>query len=191
LAKKSIIISRNFDFNKLDKELPKVLETGMRRLGRSAAKGAKEKIDKGLSPRLAHSTLQLRKERGTGGTKPLFETGNLYRSIKATDDGGVEMLHYGFLHEKGYKVPNVPLGYERKTGARSGVMTVQDFSKDSSPKGFNWKQSKPIFHPTKKIPADVPARPFITPSDKEILEPAKKIHMDILKALSIPNKELT
>lgn len=175
MAKKSIIISRDFDFNKLSKELPKVLETGMRRIGRSAAKGAKEKIDKGLSPRLAHSTLQLRKERGTGGTKPLFETGNLYRSIKATDDGGVEMLHYGFLHEKGYKVPNVPLGYEKKTGKG----------------GFSWQQSKPIFHPTKKIPKDVPARPFITPSEKEILEPTKKIHMDILKALSVPNKELT
>ena len=87
MAAQYIVTKRNFDFHKLLDNIPKILDKGTKRLGRSAAKGAKERISKGLKPRLKASTLQLRRERGTGGTKPLFETGSLFRSIKANDEG--------------------------------------------------------------------------------------------------------
>tara|TARA_R100001594_G_scaffold28676_3_gene53948 strand:+ start:505 stop:1023 length:519 start_codon:yes stop_codon:yes gene_type:complete len=169
LAAQYIVTKRNFDFHKLLDNIPKILDKGTKRLGRSAAKGAKERISKGLKPRLKASTLQLRRERGTGGTKPLFETGSLFRSIKANDEG-FTMNEYGWYHEKGFTVQNVPLGFKNK--------------------GSNWQQAKPFFHPNKKIKKKVPARPFIFPSEKEILDPMKKIYMDMLKALSIRMKTI-
>ena len=66
------------------------------------------------------------------------------------------MNKYGWYHEKGYTVKNVPIGYDK---------------------------GRPIFHGSKKIKKDVPARPFIMPSEKEILDPMKKIYMDINKAM--------
>ena len=95
-------VTTNFDFMKLRDKVEKVLSDGTRRITRSAAKGAKQRIEKGLTPPLRQSTLDMRKKRGTGGSKPLFETGELYRSIKSTKDG-VEMLGYGLNHHRGYK----------------------------------------------------------------------------------------
>ena len=181
MAKKSVRISRNFDFGKLERAIPKILNDGMRRIGRSAAKSAKKRIDDGLfvdemgkkfKEPLKYSTLALRKERGTGGSKPLFETGELHRSIKPTKEG-FEMLEYGIYHNEGYTVKNVPLGYEKKSS------------------GGGWQQSKPIFHPTKKISKKVPARPFIYPLKEEILDPIKKIVMDMRKKLRTSMKEIT
>jgi len=146
----------NISFQKLYDKLPEILEKGGRRITRSSAKGAKDRIDKGLSPPLKRSTIELRKEKGTGGTKPLYETGSLYRSIKSTDEG-LEMKKYGWYHHKGFTVKNVPVGFEN---------------------------GKPVFHKSKKISKKVPARPFIFPSKKEILEPMKKIYMDVRKSLS-------
>jgi hypothetical protein len=111
LARGLIQIKKNFDFFKLSKKFPKIMSDGGRRITRSAAKGAKEKIDKGLTPSLKKSTIQLRKDRGLGGTKPLYATGELYRSIKSTKDG-LEMLHYGWYHHKGFTAKNVPIGFQ-------------------------------------------------------------------------------
>ena len=77
------------------------------------------------------------------------------------------------LHNEGYTVKNVPLGYEKKSS------------------GGGWQQSKPIFHPTKKISKKVPARPFIYPLKEEILDPIKKIVMDMRKKLRTSMKEIT
>ena len=153
----------NIDFLQLANRISRNISDGTRRIIRSAEKGAKERIDKGLYPPLRQSTIQLRKERGTGGTKPLYETGALYRSIKSTDEG-LEMLEYGWYHEKGYTVKNVPI---KKN-----------------------KQGRIFFHGKKKIQKKVPARPFIMPSQKEILEPMKKLYMDMKKALTTPLREV-
>ena len=135
-------VTTNFDFMKLRDKVDKVLSDGMGEITHSAAKGARERIEKGLTPPLKQSTLDMRKKRATGGSKPLYETGALHRSIKSTKDG-VEMLDYGLKHHRGYR-----------------------------------NRKKSLF-PN----AQVPARPFIEPSKKDILDPMKKLYMDMHKAL--------
>lgn len=93
-----------YNAGKLASQLPKIIEKYMQRYARSAEKGSKEAIDKGLKPPLSEFTIEHRKNKGQGGSKPLFATGNLYRSIKGTSEG-LEMLAYGLKHQKGYKNP--------------------------------------------------------------------------------------
>jgi len=96
----------NFSFAKLSSAMPRIIEKTMSRYARSSAKGAKKNIDKGVKPKLAISTLNIRQKRGITGTKPLFETGNLYRSIK-TEKNTLTMLNYGLEHHNGFKTkPN-------------------------------------------------------------------------------------
>ena len=61
----------------------------------------------GVTPKLKPSTIQIRNARGTGGSTPLYETGALANSLKATKDG-IKGLHYGELHYKGYKPKQIP-----------------------------------------------------------------------------------
>tara|TARA_Y100001963_G_C6522006_1_gene327047 strand:- start:29 stop:454 length:426 start_codon:yes stop_codon:yes gene_type:complete len=86
---------------KLASNFPRIIEKHMQRYARSAEKGSKEAIDKGLTPPLKKITTIIRHNKGITGTKPLYETGNLYRSIKA-NDGKLTMLEYGFKHHKGF-----------------------------------------------------------------------------------------
>ena len=55
-----------------------------------------------LNP-LKKSTMDIRKERGISGNKPLLATGALHNSIKPTSDG-VEMKGYGLWHAVGFNV---------------------------------------------------------------------------------------
>ena len=95
--------------------MPKILEKHMQRTGRSSAQGARAAIEKGVSPKLEQSTIDRRKYKVKvatggysqgGGTKPLFHTGTLHRSIKGTSEG-LQMWDYGlFQHEgKGHFPP--------------------------------------------------------------------------------------
>lgn len=145
---------------RLRDKLDKILSKGGQRITRSAAKGARERIEKGLAPPLQQSTLELRKDMGIGGTKPLFATGALHRSIKSTKDG-LEMLEYGLYHHYGYTTKKVPTKLRR----------------DGS--GFFANASK-----------QVPARPFIFPSEKEILDPMKKTIMALRKALTTRTRRI-
>ena len=94
-------VSVSYNAGKLASQMPKIVEKYMQRYAKSAEKGSKEAIDKGLSPYLKDSTLKIRKNRKITETKPLYETGNLYRSIKGTSEG-LQMLNYGLLHHKGF-----------------------------------------------------------------------------------------
>lgn len=97
----------NFDFGRLARELPKIIEKSSQRYARSSEKGSKENIDKGVRPKLKPATLARRKRRGTGGSKPLFETGALYRSIKGTSEG-LTLNKYGWYHHSGDLKPGTP-----------------------------------------------------------------------------------
>ncbi len=110
-------IKTNFSFSKLASELPKIIEKNSQRYARSSAEGARENISKGLSPALKKSTLDIRKKRGTGGTKPLYETGNLYRSIKGTSEG-LQMNKYGIYHHKGFTTGATSMIPNKKVDAR-------------------------------------------------------------------------
>ena len=159
-------VTSNFSFMKLAGKLPETLQSSMNNMAQSAVRGAKERIDKGLSPPLRQSTIELRQERGTGGTKPLYETGALHRSIKlsraldksglSTAGVGVNMLEYGWHQHKGFTSKNVPIGF---------------------------KNGKPQFLRNKKISKKVPARPFIFPSEKDLTDSLQKTMININKAL--------
>ena len=98
-------------------------------MARSAEKGAKEAIAKGLKPKLKKITVDSRKKRGTGGTKPLFETGALFRSIKGTNEG-LEMLHYGYKHHIGDAGKNTPPRPFIRTDNKQILETFNAFKKD-------------------------------------------------------------
>ena len=152
-------ITTTFDFGKLAGKMPKIIEKHMQRTGRSSAQGAKEAISKGLTPPLKKSTIQIRKQRGTGGTKPLFETGSLHSSIKSTKDG-LEMNSYGIHHHYGFTPKQIPF-------ILGQVSKKRDF----------------IAFANKKKGIKVPARPFILPSKKTILKSFDAFRKDIRKAL--------
>ena len=144
-----------FDFGKLENKMPKIIEKYFQSAYRSSAKGAKERIDKGLSPPLKKSTIAIRKARGKGGTKPLYETGDLHRSIKGTSEG-IEMNKYGIYHHKGF------------TPKKRPIKVVKGESE--------W------FILNKKG-IKVPARPFIMPSEKDITPAFERLRKGIRKAL--------
>ena len=79
----------------------------MQRTARSSATGAKEAIDRGVAPPLKKTTIDRRKRAGTGGSKPLFETGNLHKNIKGTSEG-LEMNIYGLYHHQGHSKGHFP-----------------------------------------------------------------------------------
>ena len=150
-------VKTTFDFGKLASQMPKILEKHTQRTARSSATGAREAIDKGVAPPLKKSTIEIRKQRGTGGSKPLFETGALYRSIKGTS-GGLEMLNYGLYHHRGYKTQG------------------EEFMKF---RGGSYQTADASMIPNKKVPA----RQFIKPSEKTILKSFDAFRKDIRKAL--------
>ena len=137
--------------------MPKILEKHTQRTARSSATGAREAIQKGVSPPLKDSTIEIRKKRGTGGTKPLFETGELFRSIKGTSEG-LEMWNYGLYHHRGYETQG-----EEFMEFRGGSYQTADAS----------------MIPNKKVPA----RQFIQPSKRTILKSFDAFRKDLRKAL--------
>lgn len=90
----------NFDFGKLEREMPKIIHNYLDRKIRSAERGSKENIDKGVKPELKKETIDRRKRRGITGTKPLYETGELYRSIHSTEEG-LSIQRGGVWHHTG------------------------------------------------------------------------------------------
>ena len=108
-------IKMNFSFNKLLKNIPKIINSSMSNISKESAEESKKAIDSGLAPPLKKSTIAMRKwknKKGIAsgvGTKPLKFTGALYNSIKPTKDG-LEMLKYGIYHNRkgGFKPKNVP-----------------------------------------------------------------------------------
>ena len=124
----------SYDAGELASEMPKIIEKYMQRYARGAEKGSKEAIDKGLEPPLSEFTIEHRKNKGQGGSKPLFATGNLYRSIKGTSEG-LEMLGYGLKHQRGYKNPiknwaRVPARPFIQTSRKEILTAFNKFKKD-------------------------------------------------------------
>jgi hypothetical protein len=122
-------IKTNFDFGKMANKLPGIIEKTMQRYARSSATGSREAIDSGVSPALEESTLKRRKRRGTGGSKPLYETGTLYRSIKGSSEG-LEMKGYGFLHHTGDLHPKTPQRKFIQISQKQIMPTLDKFKKD-------------------------------------------------------------
>ena len=109
----------------------------------------------GVKPKLKPSTIQIRKARGTGGTTPLYETGALVNSLKATKEG-IKGLHYGELHYKGFKPKQIP--FKIVKGEREWFMP--------NTKGIR-----------------VPARNFIAMDKTKMAKPINNLMKQIGKAL--------
>ena len=112
--------------------MPRLIEKHLQRTARSSAEGARENISKGVEPPLKQSTIDRRKARGTGGTKPLFETGSLFRSLKGTSEG-LDMIGYGYLHHIGDvgQYLNMKKRREFITISKKQIMpTLDKFKKD-------------------------------------------------------------
>ena len=122
-------IRTTFDFGKLARQMPKILEKHTQRTARSSATGAREAIDKGVSPPLKKATIARRKRAGTGGSKPLFETGALHRSIRGTSEG-LEMNTYGLYHHQGHSKGHFPARPFIQPSERTILKSFDAFRKD-------------------------------------------------------------
>ena len=122
-------IRTTFDFGKLARQMPKILEKHTQRTARSSATGAREAIDKGVSPPLKKSTIARRKRAGTGGSKPLFETGALHRCIRGTSEG-LEMNTYGLYHHQGHSKGHFPARPFIQPSEKTILKSFDAFRKD-------------------------------------------------------------
>ena len=122
-------VKTTFDFGKLASQMPKILEKHTQRTARSSATGAREAIERGVSPPLKKITIETRKRRGTGGTKPLFETGALHRSIKGTSEG-LQMFNYGLFHHEGHKTGHFPARPFIQPSGKAILKSFDAFRKD-------------------------------------------------------------
>ena len=107
-------IRTTFDFGKLAKfvaseaftsQVSKMLGGGIVESSRAFMKSG------GVTPKLEQSTIDIRKMRGSGGTTPLYESGDLADSLNVKKDG-IWGLHYGkyqyegFITSKNSMIPN-------------------------------------------------------------------------------------
>ena len=100
-------ITSNFSFKKLLNFVRSDAFATQKRkmLGSHIAQSSKRFIMQGkVKPALAKSTIKRRMKDGINTNTPLFKTGTLANSLKATKEG-IEGSHYGKFHLKGDGVP--------------------------------------------------------------------------------------
>jgi len=104
-------ITTTFDFKKLAKfvesesfteQVSKLLGGGIVESSRAFMKSG------GVTPKLEQSTIDIRKIRGSGGNTPLYDTGNLAKSLKVKKDG-IWGLHYGKYQYEGFTPKKIPV----------------------------------------------------------------------------------
>ena len=110
----------NFSFKKLAANMDEIIEESKGDLINSIARNTKKNILTGGLRKLSNATLEARKEgkssfaghnsKPTTETRPLYYTGRLYKSIKATKDG-MEIMEYGLDHHEGFTTPSKDIGY--------------------------------------------------------------------------------
>jgi len=131
----------NFSFRKLANAFDEVFDDFVENdFAEDAIKSAKEIIKGGHTRPLLPSTIERRKRRGTGGTTPLFETGNLHNSLKKVK-GGIEMAHYGLHHQRGFRVGKTKVP-PRRFISGEGLMSVQSMKKLISKINKTWRTSQ-------------------------------------------------
>ena len=104
-------VKSNFSFQKLANHIAsKAFSTKTGQVfGSHIADSSRKFIERGaVTPPLKPSTIDIRKQFGTGGSTPLHETGRLAKSLKATKDGQLSMEHYGKYHLEGFTPKQIP-----------------------------------------------------------------------------------
>ena len=104
-------VKTTFDFGKLARfveseaftsQVSKMLGGGVIESSRAFMKSG------GVTPKLKQSTIDIRKMRGSGGTTPLYESGDLAKSLKVKKDG-IWGLHYGKYQYEGFTPKKIPV----------------------------------------------------------------------------------
>ena len=86
-----------YDFIKAKKKLKGLVPKVKEDLGLDIAERWRKNLKEGTYDPIEDSTKEIRLKRGNMGTTPLFETGNLYNSIRATKTT-IKHLKYGDYH---------------------------------------------------------------------------------------------
>ena len=97
-------IRTTFDFGKLAKFVESEAFTSQvsKMLGGAIIESSRAFMKSGgVTPKLEQSTIDIRKMRGSGGTTPLYETGDLAKSLNVKKDG-IWGLHYGKYQYEGF-----------------------------------------------------------------------------------------
>ena len=107
-------IRTTFSFDKLGRNIEKIMQKHAERAGRVSVQGIKDAIDSGKFEPISEATKYVRKEglspnanfTKTSSTKPLVHTGKLRRSIKWVSRGlkGIAAEEYGLYHLKERKI---------------------------------------------------------------------------------------
>ena len=113
----------NFSFGKLSSNLDKIINQYTEGFVKDSAEGTKQKIDKGVKPDINDITKNIRTKRKQRRTPPLKASGKLYNSIKQNKNN-LEMLYYGFKHEKGFITRPNSMIPNKKVEARPFITTT-------------------------------------------------------------------
>jgi len=98
-----IKVLTTFSFNKLAKQMPKIINDYLSGYAKDTVKGTRNNIDRGIG--IDGERLKLGKKSYRAGEKALFNTGEMYNSLKS-GKGTLTIKEYGYGHHKG-KFPTV------------------------------------------------------------------------------------
>jgi phage gpG-like protein len=118
-----IKITTNFSFSKLSSNLDKIINQYTESFVKDSAEGTKQKIDKVVKPDINDITKNIRTKRKQRKTPPLKASGALYNSIKQNKNS-LEMLYYGFKHQKGFTTSSNSMIPNKKVEARPFITTT-------------------------------------------------------------------
>ena len=98
----------NFDFGKLANELPTMIDKFINESIDSTVKFSKDYIKDGkVTPDILKATKDRRARRGNPRNPPLYETGELYKSIQNAKEG-MSIQQGGLWHHTGHGNPKRP-----------------------------------------------------------------------------------
>ena len=126
-------IKTTFDFGKLAKFVESEAFTSQvsKMLGGAIIESSRAFMKSGgVTPKLEQSTIDIRRMRGSGGTTPLYESGDLAKSLNVKKDG-IWGLHYGKYQYEGFITSKNSMIPNKKVPARDFI--AMDASKMKKP----------------------------------------------------------
>ena len=132
MSKGRIELKKTFNAGKLAKELPKIINNYVQKYSVKAAENTRKAIMKGVSPNITETTANIRKRRGQPVSKPLFASGNLFRSIKSkkkNKGASIEMNKYGIEHHRGFVTDSESMIPNKPVPAREFINPSKKFEK--------------------------------------------------------------
>ena len=127
-----IKVLTTFSFNKLAKKMPNIINDYLSGYAKDTVKGTRNNIDRGIGA--DGERLKLGKKSYRAGEKALFNTGEMYNSLKS-GKGTLTIKEYGYGHNQG-KFPTVDgtnvrnfIGTTEENKQRIDKKFIQDVNK--------------------------------------------------------------